>query len=147
VASLETVRSFLTEEHGLAVVSTVQPDGAVLSTVVNCGVVDHPITKEPRVAFVSVGSAARLKHIRRGSLVTVAIRRSWNWVAVTGDSELIGPNDNELGLSSDNVRVLLRDIFMAAGGTHDDWDTYDQTMLDEARTAVLVTPSRIRSNV
>ncbi len=147
MASLETVRSFLTEEHGLAVVSTVQSDGAVLSTVVNCGVVDHPITKEPRVAFVSVGSAARLKHIRRGSLVTVAIRRSWNWVAVTGDSELIGPNDNELGLSSDNVRVLLRDIFMAAGGTHDDWDTYDQTMLDEARTAVLVTPSRIRSNV
>ena len=127
--------------------STVQSDGAVLSTVVNCGVVDHPITKEPRVAFVSVGSAARLKHIRRGSLVTVAIRRSWNWVAVTGDSELIGPNDNELGLSSDNVRVLLRDIFMAAGGTHDDWDTYDQTMLDEARTAVLITPSRIRSNV
>ena len=147
MASLETVRSFLTEEHGLAVVSTVQSDGAVLSTVVNCGVVDHPITKEPRVAFVSVGSAARLKHIRRGSLVTVATRRSWNWVAVTGDSELIGPNDNELGLSSDNVRVLLRDIFMAAGGTHDDWDTYDQTMLDEARTAVLVTPSRIRSNV
>lgn len=66
---------------------------------------------------------------------------------MTGDSELVGPNDNELGLSSDNVRVLLRDIFMAAGGTHDDWDAYDQTMLDEARTAVLITPTRLRSNV
>lgn len=63
LASLETVWSYLTEENGLAVVSTVQADGAVLSTVVNCGVVDHPITKESCVAFVSGGNAACLKHI------------------------------------------------------------------------------------
>lgn len=41
MASLDTVRSFLTEEHGLAVVSTVQADGAVLSSVVNCGAIGH----------------------------------------------------------------------------------------------------------
>lgn len=147
MVSLETVRSYLTEENGLAVVSTVQADGAVLSTVVNCGVIDHPVTHEPRVAFVSGGSAARLSHIRRGSSVTVAIRRSWNWVAVTGDSELIGPNDNELGLSSGKIRILLRDIFIAAGGKHDDWDAYDKTMRDEERTAVFITPTRLRGNV
>src|SRR6056297_1099193 len=115
MASLDTVRSFLTEEHGLAVVSTVQGDGAVLSTVVNCGVVDHPVTHEPRVAFVSVGGAARLRHVRRGSPVTAAIRRGWNWVSVTGAAELIGPDDNAFALQPDRIRILLRDIFTAAG--------------------------------
>jgi hypothetical protein len=147
MASLDTVRSFLTEEHGLAVVSTAQADGAVLSTVVNCGVIDHPITHEPRLAFVSLGGAARLRHIRGGSPVTAAIRRGWNWVSVTGAAEIIGPDDNAFQLDPDRIRILLRDIFTAAGGDHDDWDTYDQTMRDQARTAVLIAPDRIRGNV
>ncbi len=126
--------------------STVQPDGAVLSTVVNCGVIDHPITHELRVAFVSLGAAVRLRHIRSGSPVTAAIRRGWNWVAVTGAAELIGPDDNADELDPDRIRILLRDIFTAAGGDHDDWDTYDKTMRDQARTAVLITPDRIRGN-
>jgi PPOX class probable F420-dependent enzyme len=146
MASLDTVRSFLIEEHGLAVVSTVQADGAVLSTVVNCGVIDHPVTHEPRVAFVSLGDAARLRHVRHGSPVTAAIRRGWNWVAVTGAAEFVGPDDNAFELDSDRIRILLRDIFTAAGGDHDDWDIYDQTMRDQARTAVLITPDRIRGN-
>jgi hypothetical protein len=39
--------------------------------------------------------------------------------------------------------VLLREIFTAAGGTHDDWDTYDRVMAEERRVAVLVTPERV----
>ena len=34
----------------------------------------------------------------------------------------------------------------AAGGDHDYWDTYDQTMRDQARTVVLIAPARIRGN-
>ncbi len=34
----------------------------------------------------------------------------------------------------------------AAGGTHDDWDTYDRVMAEERRTAVLITPDRVYSN-
>jgi hypothetical protein len=41
------------------------------------------------------------------------------------------------------VRRLLRDIFTAAGGTHDDWDTYDRVMAEERRTAVLIQPERV----
>jgi hypothetical protein len=36
--------------------------------------------------------------------------------------------------------VNPRSDFSAAGGTHDDWDTYDRGMRDERRTAVLVMP-------
>ena len=37
------------------------------------------------------------------------------------------------------------DIFTAAGGTHDDWDTYDRVMREERRTAVLTSPTRTYS--
>ena len=39
--------------------------------------------------------------------------------------------------------ALLREVFIAAGGTHDDWIEYDATMARERRAAVLVTPTRI----
>ena len=38
------------------------------------------------------------------------------------------------------LRLLLREIFTAAGGSHDDWDTYNQVMARERRAAVLLTP-------
>ena len=43
----------------------------------------------------------------------------------------------------DAVRLLLRDVFRAAGGTHDDWDEYDRAMADDGRLAVFVAPGRI----
>ena len=38
---------------------------------------------------------------------------------------------------------MLRQVFTAAGGSHDDWDEYDRTMREQRRTVVLVTPSRV----
>jgi hypothetical protein len=37
-------------------------------------------------------------------------------------------------------------VFTAAGGTHDDFDTYDRVMAAERRTAVLIRPARISGN-
>lgn len=141
--SLDSVRSFLADETGLTVVSTTQANGDVLSSVVNCGLIDHPVSGDSCVAFVSMGTAARLGHIRRGSAVTAAIRRGWKWVSVTGQADLIGPGDSQ---DAEALRVLLREIFVAAGGSHDDWDEYDRAMRDEGRVAVLITPTRILGN-
>ena len=44
------------------------------------------------------------------------------------------------------MRLLLRDVFRAAGGNHDDWDTYDRVMAQERRAAVLIAPSRVYTN-
>ena len=41
---------------------------------------------------------------------------------------------------------LLRAVFRAAGGEHDDWDSYDRAMRDERRAAVLLRADRIYSN-
>jgi len=140
------VVDFLSSETGLAVVSTVRADGTVLSSVANCGPIDHPVTRESCVAFVSVGSAARLSHVRRGSAVTVTVRRGWRWVAVAGPADLVGPEDLLDGVGAEGLRVLLRDVFHATGGAHEDLVEYDRAMADEGRVVVLVRPDRILGN-
>lgn len=145
--TLDDVRSFLAHEHGLAVVSTTQKNGRVLSSVINCGVMDHPVTGAPCAAFVAVGGSARLAHIRRGSPVTLVARRGWQWVGVTGAADLIGPSDPADGFDADRLRVLIREVFTAAGGTHDDWDEYDRVMAADARVAVFVAAERINGNM
>ena len=98
------------------------------------------------MALLALCSAARVRPVRRGSDLTALVRRGWNWAAVTGPVDLIGPDDPADGLDADAVRVLLRDIFHAAGGTHDDLDAYDRAMADERRVAMLVRPERIIGN-
>ena len=123
-----------------------QKDGRVLSSVVNCGVIDHPTTDTPCVAFVSAGHAARLNHIRRGSQVTVAIRRGWAWRSATGAADLIGPHSLPENFSSEDLRLLLREVFESAGGNHEDWNEYDRVMSTEERVVVLISPERILGN-
>ena len=88
-----------------------------------------------------VGRGRPEGHIRRGSQVTVLVRRDLKWLSVTGPAELIGPDDLGDGVDHDAVRLLLRDVFRAAGGTHDDWDEYDRTMVNDACLAVFVAPN------
>lgn len=147
MADLDDVRDFLADEHGLAVVSTTQADGRVLSSVVNCGVTTHPVTGADVVALVSRGGAARLAHVRRGSEVTIAAQRGWRWVAVTGACDLAGPDDPADGVDAERLRLLLREVFQAAGGTHDDYATYDRVMAEDRRCCMFVTPDRIIGQV
>ncbi len=146
MTDIDEVRDYLADENGLATVSTTQADGRVLSSVTNCGVIDHPVTGVPCVALVSMGGAARLAHIRRGSEVTIAIRRGWNWRSVTGPADIFGPDDARDGVDAESLRLLMRQVFEAAGGTHDDFDEYDRAMAEERRAAVLVAPDRILGN-
>ena len=58
----------------------------------------------------------------------MAFRAGWQWVAVEGTAEIIGPDDPHPDVDADRLRSVLRDVFSAAGGTHDDWDEYDRVM-------------------
>jgi hypothetical protein len=133
-------------DGGLAVVSVARPDGTVASSVVNAGVLSHPVTGAAVVGLVARGDARKLSYLRASGRATVVLRAGWQWAAAEGPAELAGPSDPLDGISPERLRVLLREIFTAAGGTHDDWDTYDRIMAAEGRTAVLVGPDRIYSN-
>ena len=64
-------------------------------------------------------------------------------MTVEGTVELAGPEDPLEGVDAERLRLLLREIFAAAGGTHDDFDEYDRVMAAERRTAVLLRPTRV----
>ena len=136
----------ITRDHGLCVVSTVRADGSVQSSVVNAGVLDHPVTGRKVVGLVARGGSRKLANLRDRPAVTVVVRAGWEWAAAEGEAELAGPSDPLPGIPAGAVPGLLRDVFTAAGGTHDDWDTYDRVMAEEGRTAVLIEPRRVYAN-
>ena len=107
---------------------------------------DHPRSGKPVVAFVSAGTAGRLANLRARPRATVVLRAGWQWAAVEGPVELAGPDDPLEGIDAEQLPALLRDIFVAAGGSHDNWDEYDRVMAGERRVAVLIDPARIYGN-
>jgi hypothetical protein len=133
-------------DHGLVVVSTARADGTIQSSVVNAGVIGHPVTGRPAVAFVAGAGSRRLANLRARQRATIVIRAGWQWAGVEGPPELAGPDDPLGGIDGERLRRLLREIFTAAGGTHDDWPEYDRVMATERRVAVLVGPERTFGN-
>ena len=133
-------------DSGLCVVVTLRADRTPQATVVNAGVLAHPVTGDRAVAFVAGGGTRKLAHLRADPTITVVVRAGWQWTAVEGHAALIGPDDPHPEVDDERLRLLLREIFTAAGGTHDDWDGYDRAMREERRTAVLVAPTRVYSN-
>src|SRR5947208_3381601 len=133
-------------ERGLAVVSTLRADSTIQSSVVNAGVLPHPATGRPVLAFTTYGRV-KLANLRVRPQVTVTFRNGWQWATVEGRAELAGPDDPQPWLADpDQLRLLLREVFTAAGGRHDDWEEDDRVMAEQRRTGVLIDPARIYSN-
>lgn len=138
---LDPVRSVVAGDSGLATVAVVRADGTPHVSLVNAGVLDHPRTGEPVAGYVTYGKV-KLRALRQRPATSLTWRVGWRWIAVDGDSEIVGPGDTD----PESLRLLLREVFTACGGSHDDWDTYDRVMRDEGRAAVLVTPRRVYGN-
>lgn len=143
---LRLVRAYGGAERWLAVLVTSRRDGQPSVSVVNAGVLAHPVGGAPTVAFVARGGTVKLANLRRDPQATLVFRAGWEWIAVRGAVELAGPDDNLAGLAPDRLPQLLRDIYAAAGGVHPDLDGYDRAMAAERRTAVLLHPERFTTN-
>jgi hypothetical protein len=146
VATIEDFRRLIAGDHGLVTVSALREDGSISASVVNAGVLPHPLTGEAVVGMVVRGGTKKLAYWRERPYANVVIRSGWVWAAAEGRVDLIGPDDPREGFDAERLRLLLREIFIAAGGTHDDFATYDRVMRDERRTAVFVQPDRVYGN-
>jgi hypothetical protein len=146
MADIEEFRRLIAGDHGLVVVSTPRDDGTIASSVVNAGVLPHPVIGATVVGMVIRGGTRKLDRLRKRPYASVVARSGWEWAAVEGRTELAGPDDPMPGVDAERLRLLLREIFTAAGGTHEDFDTYDRVMLAERRTALFVHPDRVYSN-
>ena len=142
--TIEHVREFAAADQGLAFVSFARANGTVHSTLINAGVMTHPVTGEEVVALVVRGNTVKLAHWRRSPLATIVFRAGWSWIGLEGSVTQIGPDDPMEGFDPAGLPGLLRDIFIAAGGTHSDWEEYDRVMAAERRTGVFIHPTKIR---
>ena len=146
MADIEDFRRLIAGDHGLVVVSTLRDDGTIASSVVNAGVLPHPGTGQAVVGMVLIGGTRKLDRLRKRPYANVVVRAGWQWASAEGRIELAGPDDPMPGIDAERLRLLLREIFTAAGGTHEDFGTYDRVMREERRAAVFLHPERVYSN-
>jgi len=146
MTTLQDAIALAQADRGLAVVSTLRADQTIQASLINAGIIAHPATTDPVLAFVTYGRV-KLTNLRARPQIALTFRNGWQWATVEGRAELAGPDDPQSFLShSDDLRLLLRAAFIACGGTHDDWAEYDRTMAEQRRTVVLVAPTRVYSN-
>jgi hypothetical protein len=141
MADLELVARVAGAGGNLAVLSTTELDGAVHASLVSAGVLPDPIDAAPGVAAVIRGDSRKLRLLRVSGQAALTFTHGHEWASVSGLVRLIGPDDGiDFGL---DVPALLRAVFQAAGGSHDDWDEYDRVMARERRCAVFVQAKRV----
>ena len=129
----------------LAVATTARPDGTVHASVVNAGVLPTPspgnrASDSSHAAILGSSPISARAAGRQSSSAMVSTGWQWRkWRVSSGrrPADDLGPRQ---------LAELLRGIFVAAGGTHEDWDEFDRVMEEEERTAVLVGTDRIRGN-
>ncbi len=142
MSSLDSFTAIASQVSGLAAVSTMRADATIQSSLVNAGVAPNPIGGEPVLAFVTYGKV-KLGNLRARPQTTVTAYANWRWSTVEGRAMIVGPDDPHPEIGAERLRLLLREVFTAAGGGHDDWPTYDRVMREERRAVVLVTPTRV----
>ncbi len=143
MATIEEVKELGSSEQGLCVVATTRADGSVHASVINAGPMAHPVTGEEVFAFVARGAARKVGLVGAAGRASLTFRRGWRWAGVEGTTEIIDGTNVPDGVE---LPGLLRQIFTAAGGTHDDWDEFDRVMAEEGRVAVLLDPARVIGN-
>jgi hypothetical protein len=146
MADLELVKELSKADDFLAVIATARPDGTVHASLVKAGVVDDPVDGSPAVGTVIVGQARKLAYLRGSGRATVVFKHGWRWVAVEGPVRLVGPDDPPPETLERSIAALVREIYRAAGGTHDDWEEFDRVMAEDRRTAAYVAAARVSSN-
>ena len=141
---LDRVRDLAARENGLAIAITIRSTTRPRASVVNAGLIAHPLTGEPAIGFVSRGGARKLDDLRQHPEITIVFRSGREWIAAEGTAELAGPDDRLDGMARQDLPIVLRQVYAAAvGGAPDDWAPLDARIAAERHTAVFVRVSRI----
>jgi PPOX class probable F420-dependent enzyme len=130
--TLDDVAAML-EQQPYAVVSTIRPSGTVQSTLVNVGLYDNGI------GFTTSGRTLKEYNLKRNPACTVTIHHGPYWITAEGRARLYSWDQTD----PETMRRLLRELYVIAGGTHDEWETYDRVVREEQRAAVVMVPERI----
>ena len=131
----DNVKQFLSENHR-AVLTTFRKNGAAQMSILSVGYY------KDGVAFTTTEDRAKLANLRRDPRCSLLVSKDswWGFIVLEGKAKVMSADNTD----ADDLRQALRDVFVAASGEeHPNWDEYDQAMLDDRRSAIIVVPDRI----
>jgi len=144
MADLALFERLAAGDNHLGILATTRADGSVHASLVNIGVLPDPVDGSAAVGLVAQGGSVKLALLRRSGRAIVVVKRGYEWASAAGGVRLIGPDDrSELDAQ---VPEVIRSVYRAAGGSHEDWQEFDRVMRDERRCAVFVRAEKITSN-
>ena len=131
----DNVREFITDNHE-GVLTCFRRNGAAQMSIVTCG------AYEDGVAFTTTEDRSKLHNLRRNPRCSLLVsHRDWRpFVVLEGTARILSPGRTD----PEELKQALRDVFTAASGqVHPNWDEYDQVMVQDRRSAIVVVPDHI----
>ena len=131
----DKVKDFTTKNHQ-GVLSCFRRNGATQMSIVTCG------AYQDGVAFTTTADRAKLGNLKRDARCSLMVSQNdwWGYVVLEGKARLLSPGVTD----PDELRLALRDVFrVASGSEHSNWEEYDQSMVQDRRSAIIVVPDHI----
>ena len=131
----DKVREFVTETHR-GVLTTFRRNGAARMSIISCG----PF--RDGVAFTVTEERSKLWNLRRDSRCSLLVSREswWGFVVLEGHAQVLSAANTD----AEELRLALRKVYRAASGQeHPNWEEYDQAMVDDRRSVIVVVPEHI----
>ena len=131
----ETWREFVAENRR-GVLTTFRRDGAAQLSIITVG------PYREGAAFTTTEERAKLHNLRRNPQCSLLVaREDWSaYIVLQGTAQVFSAGNTD----GEELRLMLREVFRTAAGVeHPDWDEYDRAMVEQRRSAIIVTPEHI----
>ena len=131
----DSARQFATENHQ-GVVTCFRRNGMPQMSIVTCG------AYRDGVAFTTTAGRAKLLNLQRDPRCSLMVSKRdwWGYMVLEGRATILSPENT----AADELRLALRDVYRAATNQdHPNWEEYDQAMVDDRRSAVIVVPDHV----
>ncbi len=130
----DNLEEFISANHK-AVLTTYRRNGNAQMSIIVVG------AYRGGAAFTTTADRAKLRNLKRDPRCTVLVSQDswWGFLVLEGHAEILSPENTE----AEEFRDTLRGVYRSIAGEHSDWEEYDQAMLDEGRSAVIVIPDRV----
>lgn len=129
----DNIKDFIAKNNK-AVLSTFRKDGNAQLSIIVVGPHDDG------AAFTTTADRAKLINLKRDPRCSLLVSQEswWGYVVLEGKARIMSSDNTH----ADVLRLALRDVYKSISGEHPNWEEYDQAMIDERRSAVIVVPDR-----
>ena len=131
----DKVKEFASQTHR-GVITTFRGNAGAQMSIVSCG------PYRDGVAFTTTADRAKLRNLKREPRCSLLVSQEdwWGYVVLEGHAEILSADNTD----PEEFRMALRDVYRTASGSeHPNWEEYDQAMIADRRSVVIVVPERV----